>query len=348
MKFIDILPYLNQGSRFAIAEWPADTYIGKSKEGFIAFTFKANLQEAKWTPSRYDVYDANWKTLGDAPLPTLKNVETSTVLFRLLDDSAVSVQRENITGTIDVAGFDDRGKLYFENVIDGKVVPCEPGLELMLAGDWYIKATAEEVTRALADAGQHLEPAQQPMTGSLVPAPAMVDTNGPGTVVVEEVHASVEILRQSAVSFAPEVTSDQEPGLRIAPGVYTAQGTMQQLLVEVHSSQDNIAYLTPYPTVPGAPQEVISASLFEAMFSQLPRLTVGVTMRHKERGALVTVQDFDDNDVMVAIDLGYDTGNGVIPRERFMSDDWEFVSYQPETPPVSESNAAPAESAEHA
>lgn len=348
MKFIEILPYLNQGSRFAVAEWPADTYIGKSKEGFIAFTFKGNLQEAKWTPSRYDVYDANWKTLGDAPLPTLKNVDVSTALFRLLDDATVAAQRENVTGTIDVAGFDDRGKLYFENIIDGKVVPCEPGLELMLAGDWYIKATAEDVTRALAEAGQHLEPVNQHVTGNLVPAPAMVDPSGEGAVVTEEVHADVQILRQSAVSFAPEHSTTEEPGLRIAPGVYTAQGTMQQLLVEVHSSQDGIVYMTPYPTVGGEKQEVISASLFEAMFSQLPRLTVGVTMRHKERGALVTVQDFDEKDVMVAIDLGYDTGNGVIPRDRFMSDDWAFVSYQPEKEPMGETNVAQAESTENA
>ena len=332
MKFVEILPYLNEGTRFAIAEWPADTYISKSKEGYLAFTFRSQLQEARWVPTRYDVYDANWKTFADMPLPTLKGQAVNPTLFALLDDVAVEAQHENITGSIDIAGFNERGKLYFENMINNEILPCEPALELFLYNNWYIKATADDVQRVLHDAGQHLEPATQPLAASLVPPVAQAD---PGTTVLET-SATVEVLRESAVSFAPEHQATEAPSLRVRPGVYTAQGTMQQLLVEVHNSQDNIVYLTPYPTVGGAPQEVISATLFEAMFSQLPRLTVGVTMRHKERGALVTVQDFDDNDVMVAIDLGYDTGNGVIPRDRFLSDDWEFVSYTPEQAPVEE------------
>lgn len=344
MNFSKILPYLNEGARFAIAEWPADTFIAKSAEGYIAFTFKNNLQEARWTPTRYDAVDAVWKTYRDVPLPTLKQEQRNPTLFRLLDDTGVEqAHRENITGTVDVAYYDERNKLKFENIIEGSVVPCEPGLEMFLYDDWFIKASSDDIQHALERAGQALE---QP--SSLTPPPHQVAEQptpvGEQTLEVRE--TSVEV-RTNAVSFAPEHSSEEEPGLRVRPGVYTAQGVMQQLLVEVHSTSDNIVYLTPYPTVNGAAQEVISATLFEAMFAQLPRLTKGVTLRHKERGAHITVQDFDESSVMVSIDLGYDTGNAVIPRDRFQSDEWEFVSYQPEAPePDTESNTAPGAAAE--
>lgn len=313
MRFQDIVPQLAAGVNFRQANWTRDTYITLGKDGYIHFIFRGQVDDKHYTPNLTSAFDADWISMENKRHVDVEQSWAHLNLFHLLETAGAAefcVKSENITESVDIAFFDSRGALTFQN-FSGELCPCLPGIEMFTKTTWTV-APIESVAPTPVPV-----PAPAP---ELVQEPELVqDLTPTPEPVLEHTNRS---------TTEPEVLAPEGLPIQIQQTFYRSG----KVFGRVVSQAGDMLTMETLTGVHGSRElSRISINLFELLFEPVEWFSVGAVLMNNETGVRVTIVNNEGEAVLGNIYVTAQISTSVtIPKDELNSVNWALVDFNPQ------------------
>lgn len=303
MRFQDIVPQLAAGVNFRQSNWARDTYLTLSKDGYINFVFRGSVDDKQYTPNLASAFQAEWVSMENKQHVDVEKSWATNNLFHLLETAGPEefcLKVENITGSVDMVFFNERGQLTFQNIGE-EVYPCTPGISMFLKTGWAVSTRSAPVLPVPVDE----------------PVPVSEGVQEP---VLENVNRSTTL---------PEVTAPEGMTLQVQHGFYVSGLIVGQVV----DQKGDLITMQTLTGVHGSRETChISLNLFELLFESIHWSTPGAVLVNNETGARVTVTDNDDS---VAVQCHVEVTSEIlvpvtIMKAELNSVNWVLVDYKPQ------------------